>query len=267
MSLLDVYVIFAYYDSAVNNPRKMGKITSQKLNNHYVVEKIKEISNYHSSSLHWNLREIRETLPVVVDKVISSYNNISKKLGIEFHSDIGIEKFKQKVTKSAISFMNTSRVKAIQAQFREYKTIQPKEVLTSLTKAKINIENYLGGIYYLTVDEVETNDNVLNLIEAKHTEKTKLPSISDIKDGLLKMILYTNLKTAKVDRKEYMVKPVLKLTSALLKGTFTSIMSNEMIEDFFCNNAFNSRQKVLLEKLIRECRENQILLRIERGKI
>ena len=45
MSLLDVYIIFAYYDSAEINPRLDGKITKQKFNNKYVKSKIDEISH------------------------------------------------------------------------------------------------------------------------------------------------------------------------------------------------------------------------------
>jgi len=43
MSLLDVFIIFAYYERAeVNNGNKF-KITNQKFNNSYVISKIKEI--------------------------------------------------------------------------------------------------------------------------------------------------------------------------------------------------------------------------------
>jgi hypothetical protein len=42
-----------------------------------------------------------------------------------------------------------------------------------------------------------------------------IPSLEDIKDGLLKMILFTNLKEVKMGKKEYKPVAVLKLTSAL----------------------------------------------------
>jgi len=265
MSLLDVYVILCFYDKAIKHPRKEGKVTSQKFNNQFIKDKIKDISNYHSSSLHWNLKEIINTLPIVINKVIASYKTISKDIGIDFHNSKGIDSFKNKVMLNADSFMNTSRAKAIQAQRREYKTIQPKEALATLTKAKINIENYLGGIYYFTVDEIEMKNDELYLIEAKHSRGSKLPSISDIKDGLLKMILYTNLKTAKIDDTVYTVKPVLKLTSSSLIGKFNSSLKKKMKGRFCIDNGFTIRQKALLETLIKECEENQILLRIEEG--
>ncbi len=52
MSLLDVFVIFAYYTKAEKTAQK---ITNQKFNNKYILSKIKEIEQYHSSALHWNL--------------------------------------------------------------------------------------------------------------------------------------------------------------------------------------------------------------------
>jgi hypothetical protein len=49
MSLLDVFVIFAYYDKA----DKAGqKITNQQFNNDYVLEQLNAISTFHSSALH-----------------------------------------------------------------------------------------------------------------------------------------------------------------------------------------------------------------------
>jgi hypothetical protein len=49
-----------------------------------------------------------------------------------------------------------------------------------------------------------------------------LPSIGDIKDGLLKMILYANLCEVEVDDVPMQCKAVLKLTSGKLKGKITS---------------------------------------------
>ncbi|MEJ5268385.1 MAG: hypothetical protein WHW07_11355, partial [Bacteroidales bacterium] len=117
--------------------------------------------------------------------------------------------------------MITSRQKAKEAQKREVKTIQPKESLSTLTKAKITIENYLGGKYYFTVDELVIQKSTLFLIEDKHSKISILPSIGDIKDGLLKMILFSNLKNVSVSGKEYKIIPTLKLTSSRIKDEIT----------------------------------------------
>ena len=51
------------------------------------------------------------------------------------------------------------------------------------------------------------------LIEGKHTKTGKLPSKEDIKDGLLKMALFTNLENVFVEGHRYNPVPVLKLTT------------------------------------------------------
>ncbi len=85
MSLLDVYVILAYYETAENHRSLAGKITNQKFNNDFVKAKINEISNYHSSALHWNLAELK-TVSEVLDKAHNAYRLVSVKTGVNFHS-------------------------------------------------------------------------------------------------------------------------------------------------------------------------------------
>ncbi|KAA6305549.1 hypothetical protein EZS27_042798, partial [termite gut metagenome] len=135
MSLLDVFVVFAYYDKAEVNPRNNGKITNQQFDNKYVISKIEEIEQYHSSALHWNLNELNTNLPEIVDQVKISYVKIEGDTGVKLHNFLGLENFKEKISKDVSSFIFFSREKAKQAQTREYVTIQPKESLSTLTKA------------------------------------------------------------------------------------------------------------------------------------
>jgi hypothetical protein len=51
------------------------------------------------------------------------------------------------------------------------------------TKATITIQNYLGGLYYFTADEVVLQGSKIYLIEGKHSKNKSLPSLEDIKDG------------------------------------------------------------------------------------
>jgi len=151
MSLLDVFVIFAYYEKA---DKKDEKITNQQFNNKYVLSKIKEIEQYHSSALHWNLHELNTNLHSIIDKVKTAYSKIEKTTGVKLHNPNGLDNFKDKIGKDVSLFMSFSRGKAEKAHAREFVTIQPKESLSTLTKAKITITNYLGGQYFLTVDEI-----------------------------------------------------------------------------------------------------------------
>ncbi|MBT9537748.1 MAG: hypothetical protein IVZ94_06410 [Nitrospirae bacterium] len=51
------------------------------------------------------------------------------------------------------------------------------------------------------------------MIEGKHSKGSMIPSTEDIKDGLIKMLLFSNLKEVKIADKEYVPIPILKLTS------------------------------------------------------
>ena len=263
MSLLDVYVILAYYNKAVIHPSRENKITNQEFDNDYVKTKIVEISNYHSSALHWNLKEIKDTLPSLIDIVRESYNRMQKELNVAFHNPRGIQSFKDQFLKGVADFMDTSRNKAKEAQNREKQTTQPKEFLSTSTKATITIKNYLGGIYYFTTDEIEIIDKNLYLIEGKHSINSKLPSIGDIKDGLLKMVLYCNLTDVKVNDINFTSKPVLKLTSTNISGKITSNNVSSEIEKFKTANSFNENHISIIDNLFAEAQTNQFEVIIE----
>jgi len=263
MSLLDVYVILAYYHNAVIHSSRENKITNQEFDNDYVKNKIIEISNYHSSALHWNLKEIKDTLPLLIDKVQESYNRLQKELNVGFHNSRGLQSFKNQFLKGVADFMDTSRNKAMEAQKREKLTMQPKEFLSTSTKATITIKNYLGGIYYFTTDEIEVIDNDLYLIEGKHTRNSKLPSIGDIKDGLLKMVLYCNLTDVKVNDISYTPKPVLKLTSSNTLGRITANSESSEIVNFKTSNGFNENQIRIIDNLFTEAQTNNFEVIIE----
>jgi len=266
MSLLNVFVIFAYYKSAKKHQTRENKITNQQFDNNLVKTKIAEIKNYHSSALHWNIKEIEETFPKLIQKVKFSYNKIGKQLGVEFHKVQGIDRFANQFINGVKEFMNTSRQKAKEAQNREMQTIQPKEALSTLTKATITIENYLGGKYFFTTDEIKIEGNNIYLIEGKHSNTSNIPSVGNIKDGLLKMILYTNLKEVKVNGIEYKPIPVLKLTSNKLQGSMWSTDNIDIINNFIVNQNFSKNKKTFIEKLLIEAKGNNFLINIEKVK-
>jgi len=263
MSLLDVYVILAYYQQADNHKTKANKITNQKFNSDYIKEKIIEISHYHSSALHWNIKETQESLPNLIIKVKNSYHDIENKLRVKFHHENGINKFQKQILEGVEEFIKKSRQKAQEAQKREQKTIQPKEVLSTQTKATITISNYLGGLYYLTTDEIKIQKDKLFLIEGKYTKNSVLPSLSDIKDGLLKMILYINLKNVKINDQEYITIPVLKLSSSRIKGNISSKDSQNDLLYFMNQNKLNNKHKEIINNLWKESEKNNFLIEIE----
>lgn len=213
MSLLGVYTIISYYSSAEKSSRYTHKITNQRFDISHLKTEINNILSYQSDALHWNLSQI-EKVGEVAKNALSSYEEISKEIGVEMHSKQSAEKRINELIKGKEIFMQLSRELAKKAQNRESITIQPKEKLSGL-KATLTIKNYLGGYYFFTCDEVEIERGTIYLIEGKHSKQSIIPSLEDIKDGLLKMILFSNLKEVKIEEKEFNPIAVLKLTSSV----------------------------------------------------
>lgn len=250
MSLLNVYVIIAFYDKANLHPTKQGKITNQQFNNEYICKQLSELANYHQSALHWNINQL-ENLPSLAQKAKNAYVDISTSLGVKLHSLESIDNFIAKIIKSKEAFMDFSRTKAKAAQQREVLTLQPKEQIGIGQKCKITIENYLGGQYFFTCDDVLLRDNILVLCESKHSKNALLPSSDDIKDGLLKLMLYNNIDSI-VGYEKFKV--VLRLTSTLLQDS--CIFPSNNLQDFIKRNSFSKAHIVMLEALNRESSSN-----------
>lgn len=263
MSLLDVYVIFAYY---VKAEKTGNKITNQQFDNKYVLSKIKEIEKYHSSALHWNLNELNVKFRPILTKAKSAYSKIEENTGVKLHNFAGIDKFCDKISDDVASFMSFSREKAEHAQAREMATIQPKERLSTLSKAKITITNYLGGKYFLTVDEVAAQSGKISLIEGKHSKSAVLPSKSDIRDGLLKMILYANLSETFANKKKVKSEAVLSLTSSRLDGEITSSSSKKSIQEFCEINHLTATQIETILLLFNEAKSNHFTIKIHHAQ-
>ncbi len=249
MSLLQVNVIVSYYVDAIKNPRYKHKITNQTFNVEQIKRELKKLLKYQSDPLHWNLSQI-ENVGEIGTKAIESYNSISKRTGVSMHSITSAKRRIQRLKKGKDEFIKLSRGLAHEAQMRESVTEQPKELLDGV-KATITISNYLGGLYYFTCDEVELKDDVLYLIEGKHSSSSMLPSLNDIKDGLVKMILYSNLENVRVKGKTVNHVPVIKLTS------------NEKFEPA----SLQKSKRELLKNLLEEARLNHFKLNINNNII
>ena len=244
MSLLGVYVVIAYYINAEPSKKFKNKITNQKFDIDYLREKINDILSFQSDALHWNISHIDEAGEIGL-KALKAYERISEQLKIKMHSFKSAEERIQKIIKSKNDFMNISRNFAEKAQRREQLTKQPKEFLTG-NKATLTIQNYLGGLYYLTVDEIEIKNKNIFLIEGKHSKTNSLPSLEDIKDGLLKMILFTNIDKIVLEGKSYNPIAVLKLN----------------VENHFDQKNLSPSQKERLKILRREAYINNFKLKV-----
>jgi len=244
MSLLGIYTIIAYYENAERSLKYKNKITNQRFNIEYLTEKLNQLAYYQSDALHWNIEQL-ENVKEIGKAALDSYKEISENLNIEMHDLNTAEKRLDAISESKNSFMALSRDLAKKAQNRESLTTQPKELVEG-SKAKLTIKNYLGGNYYFTADEVRIEGNNIYLVECKHSSKNKLPSLDDIKDGLLKMILFTNLKNVSVDSKKYISISGLKLTcdSGLNKENLDS-RSQEILDKLYKEASLNNFEILL----------------------
>lgn len=258
MSLLNVYVIVAYYKSAVKNRNYSNKITNQIYDYDYIKRQFEDLINYQSSALHWNLRQM-DNLLSIAEKSEEAYNSISQKLGVRMHSTQGIENRIQVVRNSIKVFREHSRELAEQAQNRETQTIQPKESVIE-DKAEITLKNFLGGFYYFTVDECKTIDDTIFLIEKKHSEQKPIPSANDVKDSFIKMALFTNISDLKCNNRKLTHKSVVGLTSSKFIGYCHSTMKDEEIDNVFSENGFSRNQSSFIKSFINEARRNNFLL-------
>jgi len=270
MSLLNIYVIVAYYNDAEKSSKKNikpNKITNQKFDSIYINQKLKDITSYHSSALHWNLEQMKtDNLEFIINKVIDCYNIIENNTKVKLHSIEGLEKFKREIMLDVENFKDFSRDKAQKAQNREVKTLQPKESINRNKKAKIELKNYLGGYYYFTIDELEINNNLYKLIECKHTKNKKLPSIGDIKDGLIKMIIYSNICEMKHKSLKVNILPILKITSNILINRITNNNNDYEINNFIKENKFTEKEIKFIFDIFEEAKQNNFEIIIEGNK-
>jgi hypothetical protein len=221
LSLLDVHVVLAYYDAAEKNLKRSDQITSQKFDNNYITARLNELFDFKGSAREWNEREAKQ-LKNVFEKAKLAYQKISKDTKTYLHDETALNEL-IKFTETPQKFIEFSRLKSQKAQSREFVTTQPKEALSTDTKAKVTINNSLFGKYFFTCDETKIEPKIVYLIEAKHSQRAKFPSRNDIKDGLIKMMLYTNLTNIKVGSKSYGLKVQIRLTSSQLKGSTTPV--------------------------------------------
>ncbi len=261
MTLLNVFVIPAYYNEA-RAATGEGKITDQKFDSEYVNQRISALKDFKGSALEWNLEQIRE-LPALLAKVRNAYSEISRQTGVALHDENGLEDFSMRIKSSLDEFMRISRLKAQGAQNREFQTLQPKEALSSDTKGRITISDSNGGMYFFTCDETRLEENTLTLMEAKHTRRGKYPNESDIKDGLLKLMLYTNLRRLSIGTKLLTPKIALRLTASRLAGSVTSDSTAEDFNEFASKNLLTTTERSFFDKLFAEARENKFQIILE----
>ncbi|GAB4462271.1 MAG: hypothetical protein Kow0070_21060 [Anaerolineales bacterium] len=216
MNLLSVYIVLAYYKSASKNSSSQqdarNKLTAQKLDAESVNEQIEAILNYKQSALHWNRTLFEDRFTEIYEKAVRTYEQISAKTKVRVHPSEAKLKYLDAVKEDYERFRDISLKGSQEAALRESRTTHLKEYLEDGEKSVFLIENYLGGIYFLTADEVLREQDTYVIQESKNSTQRFLPSISDIKDGLFKLILFSNLDSLNLNGDDVSFFTRLKLT-------------------------------------------------------
>lgn len=266
MNLLNIYIVLGYYDRATKNNRPLqitkNKISNQRFNENDVNEQIARISQYKQSALHWNRSLVEASFVDIYKLALDSYERISKKTGIKVHDRNTQEQYLAIVMRDFENFKDISLRGSKGASIRETQTSHGFEYLSNGVKATFQIENYLGGLYYLTADEVIQNGDTYIIQESKNSTLGFLPSLSDIKDGLFKLILYSNLDSLQLSGKPVQFTSCLKLTGKKISGYLTMPCHETTIANFLGKNNghYTKKEEETLRKLNQEASYNKKLL-------
>ena len=170
-----------------------------------------------------------------------------------------MDTYLKKIIKEFEEFKNISLKGSQNASKREALTSHNLEYLVDGLKATFSIENYLGGVYYLTPDEISHERDTYIIQESKNTSQDLLPKLSDIQDGLFKLILFSNLDSLSLDEQTVSFISKLKLTG---KNVIDSILfpeESDNIDLFLSVNKFKQNQTIIIKKLALEAQNNKNL--------
>ncbi len=265
MNLLNIYIVLGNYNHAEKNFRKgqshKNKLSKQQFDNQAVQSQIREILAYKQSALHWNRSLFEEHLTQIVQKAISDYAEIAAKTGVKVHDHKGSKQWLLKIQQDFQEFKNLSNVGSQAASIRESKTIHEQEFLTSHSlKGVFYIQNYLGGEYHLTADEVfmDQDAGIITIQESKNSVQKPFPSQNDIKDGLFKLILFSNLDKLIYAGKETKFTCRLNLTGNQIAGRLEMPCSLSAIDAFIKQNPTLNKKNEQIYQLNLEAKANNI---------
>jgi hypothetical protein len=253
MNLLNIYVVLAYYSSATKRPGAKQKITNQKFNADFVRGQIEAITHYKQSALHWNRTLLKEQFTNILQLAVESYQAISAKTSVQVHNYTG------RLTtylKDLETYQQTSLNASRRAAQRETKVNHVLETVDASQKYVLEIENYLGGVYSLSPDAIKLEGATWIILESKNTSKGRLPQLSDIKDGLFKLILFSNLDRLECNGDMVVFSTRLQLTGNGIQGRLVMPCFTDIVDQFLQNNRFNESQEKTLHLLNQETQAN-----------
>ncbi|MCS7079920.1 MAG: hypothetical protein NZ585_07700 [Chloracidobacterium sp.] len=250
MNLMGVYVVLAWYSDA--SKKDSYRITHQRMENAYVHQKIEEIARYKMDAHHWNRDHFVDKFLCIYERAIQSYSAIAQRLGVQLHSQRGLRSFldtvrstenphKLDLAKYAEHSLSASERAALRETITEHALERSQ---AGSAKGFFEIRNYLGGVYYLTADEVIFEcENQIVIQESKNSTKHFLPSLSDVKDGLFKLLLFSQLQQLQLGKTPLLFRTRLRLTGAF-RGKLSLPAETEVLEAFCRGRKQPARSKL-----------------------
>jgi len=210
MSTLGVYVVIGYYNDAIlgkigkqstnakkGKPSKEGKrkFSSQLLELESIKKQIHQIIKEKPDIIKWNNEQVKK-IPELLEKTIQRYRELGKKLGVPLKTKAlkNLEENAKKWKKNPETLFSDMKKLELDAQNRETRTNHKHESIPTEYggKAKFTIECGKSEMLYLTADAVDVNKNkkIITITEAKNTTKDDFPNKENIKDDLMKLVLF-----------------------------------------------------------------------------
>lgn len=239
MNLTNIYIILAWYANA--EKKSESRITNQRLDNDYIRSQMRRIAEYKFDAHHWNQEHFRRDFIPIYQRAIETYKQLSWKLSVSMHPEETHRTFLESVKDAAdpnLLDMERFRDLTLRRSHRsaQHETVtqhQRESLSGSGAKALFHLTNYLGGVYHLTADEVFiVNGNVLVIRECKNTSRDFLPAISDIKDGLFKLLLFSRMESVTVHGKPVSAVVKLRLTSKRLQGSLQLPAEEALLNEY-----------------------------------
>jgi hypothetical protein len=253
MSLLNIYVVLAYYSSATKRRGTRQKITEQQFDPEFVRQQIVSITNYRQSALHWNRTLLETQFVPLLQTALATYQTIASETGVPVH---GHSSKIETLLSGLTTYQQTSLDASRRAAMRETKVSHALETANINQKYVLEIENYLGGVYSLAPDGIVLEGDKYVILESKNTSKGRLPQLSDIKDGLFKLILFANLDRLQLNGQDMAFTTRLLLTSKRIEQQIQMPCTTQKLEQFLAQNRFSENEKKTLHQLNQETQVN-----------
>ena len=264
MNLLNTYIVLGYHDHADKNS-KPGQVDRQKLTNHRfnnasIRSQIQDIVDYKKSAFHWNTHLLETQFTDIFRKALDAYWQISDRTGVKIHGYTGMDQYLDSVKADFETFQKGSLKNTEETSDRS-PLAHALKYLVSGSRATFCIETDQGGVYPLSPESIFWVSGRYIIQESRNAPKKPLPDLSDIQDGLLKLLPYSTLETLQLNGEAVEFSVRLKLTGCHIISQLMLPASPDAIATFLTDNTdvFNQQDLMVIQSLNLEAEHNKHL--------